>query len=182
MTMDRSWHTWKKWVTIALAVPLALDLALAVYLWQTGRQNPQEMRAERDRLSMQAKLLRSDVQRGQKIRASLPQVGSECDTFYRESFLDATTGYSRIETDLGSIAAQAGVRTSGFSFKQTPVKDRGVTEISITTGVDADYPAIVQFINGLERSKNFYLLDSLQLETAAGGIRLELSLHTYFRT
>jgi len=109
-------------------------------------------------------------------------VGSECDTFYRESFLDASTGYSRIETDLGAIAAEAGVRTSGFGFKETPVKDRGVTEISIATTVDADYPAIVQFINGLERSKNFYLLDGLQLATAAGGIRLELSLHTYFRT
>ena len=47
----------------------------------------------------------------------------------------------------------AGVRTSGFTFKQTPVKDRGVTEISITTGVDADYPSIIKFITlrfGLE--------------------------------
>lgn len=49
--------------------------------------------------------------------------------------------------------------------------------------LDAEYPAIIQFINGLERSKNFYLLDSLRLTSAStGGIRLDLDLHTFFRT
>ncbi len=49
--------------------------------------------------------------------------------------------------------------------------------------MDADYPAVIQFINGLERSKYFYLLDDLQLASATtGGIRLQIGLHTYFRT
>src|ERR1700678_2925098 len=100
MTTDRAWQTWKLWTAAALAVLLIVDLALVVFLWQNGRQDPQEMRAERDRLAIQAKLLRADVERGQKIRASLPQAGQECDAFYRESFLDAATGYSQIETDL----------------------------------------------------------------------------------
>jgi hypothetical protein len=63
------------------------------------------------------------------------------------------------------------------------VKGRGVTEISIGTSVEADYPAVIQFINGLERSKYFYLLDDLQLGSASSGaIRLQIGLHTYFRT
>ena len=141
------------------------------------------MRAERDRVAIQAKLLRADVDRGDKIRASLPQAGKDCDTFYRESFLDGPSGYSQVETDLGAIASQAGVKTSGFTFKQKEIPDRGVTEVSITTGLEADYPAVIKFINGLERSKNFYLLDGLHLAKAdTGGIRLELELHTYFRT
>ncbi len=57
------------------------------------------------------------------------------------------------------------MKTTGFSFKQKEVKDRGVTEISIGTSVDADYPAIIEFINGLERSKYFYLLDEVQLNS-----------------
>ena len=48
---------------------------------------------------------------------------------------------------------------------------------------EADYPAVIQFINGLERSKYFYLLDDLQLGSASSGaIRLQIGLHTYFRT
>jgi Tfp pilus assembly protein PilO len=181
--MNGAWQTWKKWIGAALALLLVADLALAFFLWETSRQGPAAMRAQRDRLAIQAKLLRADVQRGEKIRASLPHVGMDCDAFYNESFLNAATGYSQTESDLDAIASKAGVKTSGFSFRQKDVKDRGVTEISISTSVDGDYPAVIEFVNGLERSKNFYLVDALHLGSAtAGAIRLQIQLHTYFRT
>jgi len=181
--MRGNWQTWKKWTGVALGLLLLADVALVGYLWQMNQQGPDELRAERNRLATQAKLLKADVARGEKIRASLPQIKKSCDAFYDQSFLDRITGYSDIETDLDSIAAKSGVKTSGFSFKQTDVKGRGVTEISIGTSVEADYPAVIQFINGLERSKYFYLLDDLQLGSASSGaIRLQIGLHTYFRT
>lgn len=183
MIAKQAWQHWKTWTSVALGVLLLADIGLTVFLWQGARQDPASLRVERDRLAVQAKLLRADVERAEKIRASLPQVGKDCDAFYRQSFLDAGTGYSQIESDLGAIAAQSGVKTSELSFKRNQIKDRGVTEISINTSVDADYPAVIRFINGLERSKNFYLLDSLKLGTAAtGAIKLDLELHTYFRT
>ena len=183
MIRNGDWQRWKKWTGIALGVLLAADLGLASCLWAAAREGPEAMRARRDRLAVQARLLRADLDRGEKIRDSLPQAGKQCEDFYHEAFLDSSTGYSRIEADLSAIASKAGVKTSGLAFKQKDVKDRGVTEISISTSVEADYPAVIQFINGLERSKNFYLLDGLQLASAsAGGIRLELQLHTYFRT
>jgi len=186
MSANPKWQNWKIATMVALSVLLAADIGLCVFLWQTSRQGPEEMRAQRDRLMAQSKLLRADVARGDKIRASLPQVGQDSDDFYRESFLDEKTGYSDVELDLAAIAAKAGVKTTGFSFKRTEIKGRGVTEIQIGTTVDADYPAIVQFINGLERSKNFYMLDDLRLNSASttsgGGIRLELGLHTFFRS
>ena len=181
----RNWQTWKKWAAGAVAVILLLDICLVGYLWNASRQDRGDLIANRQRLTSDAKLLQADVNRGETIRQSLPRVGKDSDDFYRESFLDGASGYSDIETDLGAIAAKAGVRTSGFSFSQKLIPERGVTEIFISTSVAADYPAIVEFINGLERSKNFYLLDSLRLASAAttpGGIHLELSLHTYFRT
>ncbi|HTR48673.1 MAG TPA: GspMb/PilO family protein [Verrucomicrobiae bacterium] len=178
-----AWQPWKLWTSGALGVLLLADIALAIFLWMGVRQDPAQLQAERDRLAVQARLLRADVERGEKIRASMPQAGSQCDAFYHQSFLDAATGYSKIEADLGAIAAQSGVRTSGFSFKRVEIKDRGVTQISINTSVDAEYPAVVRFVNGLENSKNFYLLDGLRLETApTGGIKLDLDLHTFFRT
>lgn len=175
-------HPWKLWTSSAIGVLLALDLGLALFLWQGGREDPAALRADRDRLALQAKLLRADVQRAERIRTSLPKAGKECNDFYHESFLGADTGYSEIESDLGAIARETGVRTTGFRFSREEVKDRGATEIKISATVDADYPSLVRFINGLERSKNFYLLDSLRLTSAAtGGIRLAIELHTFFR-
>jgi len=75
------------------------------------------------------------------------------------------------------------LRVGGLTLNQKEVKGRGVTLITISESVDGDYPAIIKFINGMERSKYFYLLNNLQLDTSnLGGIRLRLELRTYFRT
>jgi len=175
--------SWKVWTSIGLGLLLAADLGLAVFLWQGERQDPLALRADRDRLTLQSRLLKADVDRAERIRKSLPAAAKECDDFYHDSFLDSATGYSQIESDLGSIASAAGVKTTDFRFQTKEAKDRGATEISIEASVDGDYAGIVRFINGLERSKNFYLLDSLRLASVAtGGIKLSLDLHTYFRT
>lgn len=178
-----SWQTWKVSVGAALAVLLLADVALAVFLWNGSRQGPDALRAERNQLALEAKLLRADLRRGEAIRSSLPQVGADCDAFYKSSFLDAKTGYSQIESDLGAIGQKSGVQTPSVSFKQVEIEGRGVTEIDIRTAVDGDYPSVIRFVNGLERSKNFYLVDQLQLASEGPGtIQLEITMHTYFRT
>lgn len=177
------WPVWKKGIAAALLLLVAADLALIVVLWQIGQNGPEVMRDRIARLTEQSKLLHADVQRGRKIRAALPLAGRQCDAFYDKNFFDSATGYSHIEADLNSISSDAGVRTSGLQFKQRPVKGRGVTEVEVSTKVSADYPSLIRFINGLERSPDFYLLDGLALHSAQGGtVDLDLDLHTYFRT
>jgi hypothetical protein len=177
------WPAWKKGIAVTLLVLVAVDLALVVVLWQIAQNGPPAMRARIARLTEESKLLRADVQRGQRIRAALPAAGQQCDAFYSKAFFSSTTGYSQIETDLNSISKGAGVQTSGLKFKQKPVKGRGVMEVDINTKVTADYPSLIRFINGLERSQDFYLLDGLALHSVNGGmVDLDLDLHTYFRT
>jgi hypothetical protein len=55
--------------------------------------------------------------------------------------------------------------------------------VEINAVVEGDYSALVKFINGLERSKNLYLIDSLALTAGhEGGARLSLVMRTYFRS
>jgi hypothetical protein len=87
-----------------------------------------------------------------------------------------------VDSDIGAIASKAGVKTTGFRFKQSDVPNRNVAELDINTAVDGDYQSLLKFINGIERSKNFYFLNQLQLAAAGpNGIRLQLELHTYYR-
>lgn len=176
------WPAWKKGIAAGLLLIVAVDVALIVVLWQIGQNGPRAMRVRIGRLTEQARLLRADLQRGEKIRAALPAAGKQCDAFYSKAFFNSSTGYSQIEADLNSISRDAGVQTSGLRFKQKPVKGRGVTEVDVSTKVTADYPSLIRFISGLERSQDFYLLDGLALHSANGGtVDLDLNLHTYFR-
>jgi Tfp pilus assembly protein PilO len=183
MNMAHILRGWKVWIGLGLVLLLAVDIGLGVFLWKAAREGPQAMHQQRDRLALHAKLLKADVARGESIRTSLPQVGKDCDNFYHDQFLPASTGYSSVVSDLGAIAQKSAVRTSGVSFAQKEVKGRGVEEITIKATVQGGYLGLIQFVNGLERSKNFYLLDDLHLDSSnTGEIRLNLELRTYFRT
>src|ERR1700722_3330960 len=164
--MTMPWRILKKWIIGALILLLAADIGLVYLSWQNTREGEQSMRAERDRLSLLAKQLKGDVDRGERIRNSMGGVTKEYDTFYRTDFESSVDGYSKIEADLGGIASRASVKSSGVAFEQKEVKGRGVQQINITDTVEGDYPSILKFINGLEQSKYFYLLSDLKLDSA----------------
>jgi Tfp pilus assembly protein PilO len=183
MNAKSNWARTRIVILVALGLLLVADVAAGVLWWRTSRQDPAEMRAELKGLELRAKLGQADVARGQKIRESLPQVQKDCDKFYQTAFLDEGSGYSSVDADLGSIAEKAGLRISDTTYKPKDAKTHGVKEISISTTVEGSYSAIIQFISGLERSKNFYLLNDLQLNSAKdGAIRLQLKLRTFFRS
>jgi len=60
---------------------------------------------------------------------------------------------------------------------------RGDIHLHQSAGVEGDYEGLIQFLNKLEHSENFYVLDSLALASStAGKLRLNVQLRTYFRT
>jgi Tfp pilus assembly protein PilO len=180
---DSSWRAIKLITTIALAILLAVDVGLGIFLWRASREDPSQLRAQLVQLTTQAKLRQADVARGNAIRASLPKVAKDCSQFYGDTFLEKSAAYSSVISDLTTIAEKSGLRASDTSFKENEVKDRSLTELAISTSVEGTYSSVIKFINGLERSKNFYLLNDLHLASATGGnIKLQLDLRTYFRT
>jgi hypothetical protein len=67
------------------------------------------------------------------------------------------------------------------------VKGRDLTELTINAQVIGDYRGVVRFLNGLQRSTNFYAVEGLSARSSAQaqGVRapLQVTVHikTYFR-
>ncbi|MGC1935162.1 MAG: hypothetical protein WA681_09090, partial [Candidatus Acidiferrales bacterium] len=134
---------WKLAVKIALGCVLALDAALIAVSWWTASEAPQAQAQERDSLAKRAKLLAADVGKGKKIEQRLPDVGKECDAFYQNDLLPLSSGYSKLLPDLSQMAKDAGVQTNGVTFKELTVKDRGLSEVTITAAVQGDYQGLI---------------------------------------
>ena len=94
-TTNGNWQAWKRSVGIALGRCSSVDVALIAYLWNGSRQGPEALRAQRNQLSLQAKV--ADLKRDETIRASLPQVRRGGLLQLLPRIVDAKTGYSRIE-------------------------------------------------------------------------------------
>ncbi|MGA2481830.1 MAG: type 4a pilus biogenesis protein PilO [Candidatus Acidiferrales bacterium] len=174
----------KRIILAALGVVLLLDVGLAVVSWKlaTAPQTPSQALAD---LNTQVKLRRSDVDRASKIRKDMPEVRQDCDRF-EHTLPQRTSGYSALLGNLDKLAQKAGLQTEGLTFKQTNIEGRGMTEIEVTATVNGDYPSVIRFINALQRSGDFYILDSLGLasgiQNSPGAVRLNLKLKTYFRS
>jgi Tfp pilus assembly protein PilO len=168
-----------RWFLVAV---LVADVALAAVNWEIAAA-PRAPEVELTSLRQQRALLAADVARARQIRADLPAVGQQGDKFFHQQMAPAETGYSAVIENLGELARAADVRTDNVTFRQNTPDKRGVIEVEIGATLNGDYPSIVRFINGLERSDTFYVLDGLTLAAGStGDLRLNLRLRTYFRT
>ena len=175
----------KKRVIMLLAVlVIAADLALGFYSWslasaQSAKQELVSMTRNRD-------LLRKDILRAQEIRGRIPAIQKDCDAFERSLFPEST-GYSMVSAELGALAAKSGLRLDSRSFNHKAVKGRDLTELAINAQVTGDYHGVVRFLNGLQRSTNFYAVEGLSahssgpVQGARGVLQVTVHIKTYFR-
>jgi Tfp pilus assembly protein PilO len=169
-------------VTWAVAAVIVVDLVLAGLSWQLSR-TPHAPLGELQSLELQRKMMIGDVSRGDEIRKNLPAVEQQCDRFFQDQFRPVGSGYSGLLADLDSIASHAGLRSDATSFQQHKPDEHGVVEVDIGESVEGSYPSVVSFLNGLEHSHGFYVLDGLSLTSnRAGALRLSLRLRTFFRS
>jgi hypothetical protein len=175
---------WKRWVQVGLALLLAADAGLAVERWRMKvAASEQQLQLQALRLRAEVAALRTNLDRARSVQRGIPEIAGQCDRFYDEQLLGPSQGYAALIADLGNIAQKAGLQTGGVRFAQKDSSEHGVTEVDATAIIEGDYDALIRFINGLERSKNFYVLDSLQLASSTKGqVKLNIRLHTYFRT
>ncbi len=181
--MRRDFTVRKRIILGSVTLLVLADVALAAYSrWELSsapRTVRQEIRPQ--------DLLRADIKRAQAIRDNIPAIQKDCDRF-EHSLFPASTGYSAVRSELGTIARKTGTRLADLSFKPTDIPGRGMTEVAIDATVDGDYKSVIGFLNGLQRSDNLYAVDSLTLasdstnQSSGNVIKVALHLKTYFRT
>jgi hypothetical protein len=179
--LRKSTQTLIRWL---LAAVLVADLALVAVNWKMAAA-PGDSDDELRLLRQQRALLGADIARAKKIRADLPDIQRNATTFFQQAITPAQSGYSGLIDNFGALAHTAGVRTSNTTYREGAPDKRGVVQVEIVATVSGDYPNIVRFINALEHSDTFYVLDSLSLGAGTGtggGLGLNLHLRTYFRT
>jgi Tfp pilus assembly protein PilO len=183
--MRRDFTIQKRLILSLLVLLIGADVALGVYSWnlastQSAQQELGIMMRNRD-------LLKKDIQRANEIRSHIPAIQEDCDVF-EQSLFPETTGYSTVTAELSALAAKSGLRLDSRSFIPKNVKGHDLTELKIDAQVTGDYRGVVRFLNGLQRSDNFYAVEGLSARSATatqgsrrGALQVTVHLKTYFR-
>ena len=168
-----------RWTVAAI---LVADLVLVGVNWRLA-QSPRVTAGDLRRLELAEKSYRADAARLQKFRDELPTDEKQWDEFYTASFRSSGSGYSALSSDLGELSRSAGLQMDTITFRQHTPDARGLVQVDISTSVEGNYESLVSFLDKLEHSENFYVLDGLGLGSSnSGRQRLNLQLRSYFRT
>jgi Tfp pilus assembly protein PilO len=175
----------KKTIIVAgLVLLIGADAAMSVYsvVASSSRSPQQEIAGQ----NAQLKLLQADVERARSIKKDTPAAKRDCDEF-ENSLPPAGTGYSAVSSELAEIGRKAGLKISSLSFHQRDIEGRGVAEVAVDATVAGDYKSVVRFLNGLQRSENYYSVDNLALtgESAGGApsgtLKVDVHMKAYLK-
>ena len=134
--------------------------------------------SRRDEMNQLWATLKARERAPRGVDKKIPQARTEIADFYQDRLPDA---YSAISTDLDKIGTESGVKVAGERYTEKDTEVEGLQRVEISADVSGDYLPLVRFINGLERSKLFFMVDGLQLGSQAGVIKLQITLETYLR-
>jgi Type II secretion system (T2SS), protein M subtype b len=184
--MERPFLVKRRMILAGLGLLFLADLALAAYSLRASTALRTPM-AQLDSDSRVLGLLNADIERAEKIRHDLPATVADCNRF-DAALLPASTGNSAITSELDELAKKSGLQIQSLNLHHKDLLGSNLTEVDLETTVSGAYGNIVKFMNSLQRSHSFYIVESLSLQAdtqrggGSGAIRIGLHMKTYFRT
>lgn len=167
-------------VQVTLVALVLADVAAAALLFSplVGSQRARGQQMQTLWRTLQVKTREVEPLRGldKKVVTARQQI----DDFYRDR-LPAED--SAIAENLGKLASASGVKIGEVKYKMEDPQPVGLRQVAIEADFSGDYLQLVRFLNELERSKLFFLVDSVELGGQQGGVvKLGMKLETYLRT
>ncbi len=166
------------WHYAGFAVLLALAIGLAVRLgmdWAATDSHSADVLATKQ---VQLRALRLEIAPLHGLGKRVDKTRAELLAFYQNRI---PPSYSAISIRIDQLGVASGVRLSRVQYTQgKPGSD--LTEIRMEAGISGSYPAIMRFVNSLERDKTFFLIRAMSLTGEQNGeVNLRLIVSTWLR-
>ncbi len=172
LTSPLTWH----YVGFTLLLVVAIGLAVRLGLdWTATDSHAADVVAGKQ-IQLKALELQTAPLRGLDKR--LAKSRAQMDTFYLKRIPPT---YSSISSRIDDLGVASGVRLSRTQYTQgAPGSD--LTEIDMDTSISGEYPAIMHFVNSLERDPIFLVIKAMNLTGQQGGqVSLRMQVATWLR-
>jgi hypothetical protein len=164
---------------IAIGAMVVADV-LALGLWLSPLVGSAESRhQELSALSSELQTKTREVEPLRGLDKKIPLAGQQIADFYKNRL----PGHeSDVAQALGKLANETGVKLVGAKYKTEAPETVELAPLEIEAEVEGSYPQLARFINGLERDKLFFIVNSVELAGENGPVKLGMKLETYVKT
>lgn len=127
---------------------------------------------------------RQTLERLEDAEHRLANAGESRSLFLSSNLVSREEGYAALLPDLVAMARRAGIERPGAQYLISDAPMFGVYPVEILEPVRGSYAAVIRYIEQLETSERFFLLDSISMGRAGEGegdpLEVELMMSTFF--
>jgi Tfp pilus assembly protein PilO len=163
----------------AIAAMVVVDLVAVAVLFSPLVGSAESRRINMSQLSAELNKKTRDVEPLRGVDKKIVLAKGQISQFYKDRFAARD---SDLTTELGKLATANGVRIMQAKYKQEEPTGAGVAPVEIEGNFSGDYLQLIRFINALERSKQFFTVDSVSLAGESNGpVKLDVKMHSFLR-
>jgi Tfp pilus assembly protein PilO len=125
-----------------------------------------------------------NLERVRSLAAKVQVSRSEGERFLDSYFMDRRKAASTIVTELSKLAKEAGIRPKEHSFLLEPVEgSEDLIMMTVNGAYEGTYADLIQFINRIDRSPRFLIIDNLSAapQQQAGILNISIRFHVFVR-
>jgi Tfp pilus assembly protein PilO len=164
---------------IVIGILLIANLAAAVIAFKPFGGSADDLRRDQDSLTAQLTRAQQQLAASRLLVDKVERARSEGDNFLNKYFSDARTTGPMIVAELNATARDAGIKMGAAQFSLDNIEGSDTLEmLSTNVGFEGNYANLTKFINLLDKSPRFMIIENLQASAPQqqGGQSLAVSL------
>ncbi|HLK67460.1 MAG TPA: type 4a pilus biogenesis protein PilO [Bryobacteraceae bacterium] len=148
---------------VIIGLLLIGNLVAAVVAFKPFGGSADDLRQDRERLSAQLTQLQERVARSRQMVEKVQTARTEGDQFLDKYFMDVQSAAATILTEINDTSTAAGIKMGQMTADRQAIEGSDTfVKLSVTVGFDGTYANFMKFINLIDRSPKFLIIDSMQ--------------------
>src|ERR1700761_933127 len=148
---------------VVIGLLLIGNLVAAIVAFKPFGGSAEDLRQDRERLDAQLTQLRNRVVKSREMVEKVQTARKEGDQFLGKYFIDVQSAASVILTEINDTSTAAGIKMGQVTADRQAVEGSDTfVKLSITIGFDGTYANFMKFINLIDKSPRFLIIESMQ--------------------
>jgi Tfp pilus assembly protein PilO len=162
---------------IILGALLAANMAAAIWAFKPWGGSPEDLLRDEQDMRRQLVQQQARLARTRTLVSKVEQARKEGGDFLTKYTSNRRVISSTMIAELDRAAREAGIKPREVSIQLEPVEGSdALSQLTITAGFEGTYQSLTKFVNLLDKSPKFLIIESMQASPQQAGAVLNVSL------
>jgi len=164
-------------VRAGLGVLLLANIAAALMVFKPWGGSAEDLARQQIELQQQLTSMQARLAQTKALVAKAERARSEGDGFLAEYTTDRRTTFSTITAELERVALEAGMQPRPVAFELNQVEGSDtLSQMNINAAYEGSYTSLTKFVNLLDKSPRFLIIESLTASPQQSNVGDQLSV------